>query len=47
MGKHEDASIRDGQKGDYDHANTKDVTESGGGKHDKDDTADQDEKDDK
>lgn len=37
MGKHEDNSTSDGQKSDYDHTKTKDVNESGGGKHDKDD----------
>lgn len=36
-GKHEDNRDSDGHKDDYDHSKTKDVNESGGGKHDKDD----------
>lgn len=40
-GKHEDKRDRDGQKKDgYDHTKTKDVNESGGGKHDKGDKGD-------
>lgn len=36
-GQHEDKTDRDGHKEDYDHSKTKDVSESGGGKHDSDD----------
>lgn len=36
-GQHEDKSDRDGHEKGYDHSKTKDVRESGGGKHDKDD----------
>ncbi len=36
-GQHENTSDRDGHKDDYDHSKTKDVSESGGGGHDKDD----------
>jgi hypothetical protein len=38
--RHEDKSDRDGSKEDYDHSKTKDVSESGGGKHDKEDRDD-------
>lgn len=36
-GQHEDKRDRDGHEKGYDHSKTKDVSESGGGKHDKDD----------
>ncbi|HEY3896022.1 MAG TPA: hypothetical protein VGL88_11710 [Pseudonocardiaceae bacterium] len=36
-GEHENKNDRDGHKNEYDHSRTKDVRESGGGKHDKDD----------
>lgn len=36
-GKHEDNRDSDGHKDDYDHTKTKDVKDTGGGKHDKDD----------
>lgn len=36
-GKHGDNRDENGHKEGYDHSNTKDVTESGGGRHDKDD----------
>ena len=36
-GRHEDSRDRDGHKEGYDHANTIDVNESGGGKHSEDD----------
>ncbi len=39
-GRHEDKSDRDGHQQDYDHTKTKDVSESGGGKHDKEDRDD-------
>lgn len=39
--RHEDKSDREGSKEDYDHhSKTKDVSESGGGKHDKEDRGD-------
>ena len=37
MGKHADNTESDGHKDDYDHTQTKDVNDSGGGKHDEDD----------
>jgi hypothetical protein len=39
-GQHEDKSDRDGNKENYDHSKTKDVNESSGGKHEKDDRED-------
>lgn len=36
-GQHEDRTDRDGHKDGYDHSKTKDVSKSGGGKHDTDD----------
>lgn len=36
-GQHENKSDRDGRKDDYDHSRTKNVSESGGGRHDKED----------
>lgn len=37
-GRHDDSRDRDGyKKDDYDHANTKDVDESSGGRHSEDD----------
>ncbi|MGH7745921.1 MAG: hypothetical protein ACREQ5_14245 [Candidatus Dormibacteria bacterium] len=39
--RHEDKSDRDGSKEHYDHWKTKDVSESGGGKHDKEDRDDE------
>lgn len=38
-GQHEDKTDRDGHD-DYDHSKTKDVSESGSGKHDKEDRND-------
>lgn len=43
-GKHEDNRDRDGHKEDYDHSKTKDVNESGSGKHSKDDKGDRGDK---
>jgi hypothetical protein len=39
-GQHEDKSDHDGQRDDYDHSKTKDVSESGSGKHDNEDRGD-------
>ncbi len=36
-GRHENKADRDGHKDDYDHSKTKDVNESGGGQHGKED----------
>lgn len=36
-GQHDNKVDHDGHKDNYDHSTTKDVSESGGGRHDKDD----------
>jgi hypothetical protein len=43
-GQHEDNRDRDGHKQGYDHSKTKDVNESGSGKHRKEDSGDKDDK---
>jgi len=43
-GRHEDNRDRDGHKEGYDHSKTKDVNESGSGKHRKEDRDDKDDK---
>jgi hypothetical protein len=43
-GQHEDNGNRDGHKQGHDHSKTKDVNESGSGKHRKEDRGDRDDK---